>query len=63
MNDVRIFDPAWLCEQAVYCRDLAEVVSSVSTAEELREIAVEYDADAANIESEGAGRSLASPSS
>lgn len=64
MNDVRIFDPAWLREQAAHCRDLAEVVSSVvSTAEELREIAVEYDADAANIESEGGGRSLASPQS
>jgi hypothetical protein len=68
MLGLRISDPSWLRERAVHCRDLANRTESTITASELLILAVEYDADAANIETDNAAavasdRRVAAPSS
>jgi hypothetical protein len=68
MFDLRISDPSWLRERAVHCRGLASRTGSTTTASALFVLAAEYEADAANIETDNAGtvasdRRIAAPCS
>jgi hypothetical protein len=55
-HDLDINDPAFLRRQADHCRTLARAAASPEACEELLVDAVEYEADAANIENDGAAR-------